>query len=951
MKPKNLIQSIFIKTIILTLILLLTGQATALQAAGEDDDLLVPGFGVGFGPTGSGSVDLDFNATFTAIEVQSDGKIIIVGVQEENFWLARYHTDGALDSSFGVNGQVSTNLSGNDFANAVTIQSNGKIVVAGRSNDDFAVARYHPNGILDDGFGSNGKVVLDFDGGEDSAITVAIQPDGKIVLGGRTEDCGLLGCREGNVGLARFNPDGTVDTTFDGDGKVAFDAGSNGEFIGTLVIELDGRIVAIGASQQRDGDRNIVLARFLPDDGRFDNTLDGDGKITTNIERHSNNGVVQPDGKIIATTLRENGGTHQMGLVRFQANGAVDSSFGSNGIALAPPSPITREIFRGRLLQLPTGKLLFVGDTHFLGGLIVAIFSRDGRLDATFGNGQGYVTHFLPDKVSVVDAAVDNSGGIILLHRVNNEKFLTRLHANGQLDNGQGRVITNPTEFDDQFHDVLVQPDGKVVVAGQLGAFQNNRPGAMMTVARYTRDGRLDTTFNGDGQIIALTDLSVATATALDSQERILVAGQISNAASAFDFTLHRYTTTGAPAHFPAAPDGQWPVTDFNGLNDLAVDMVIQPDGKIVLAGNTKPTRVTQDFALVRYLDNGALDPDFGNGGKITTDINGQNSIDSLQAVALQPDGKIVALGATRADRNADTSSVLVRYLPNGQPDPNFGGGDGIAPAEAFATLALQPDGKIVVGGTTEIEGRRQFAAARYTADGQPDPTFNGVGMAVADFGLEALALDLLLEPDGAIVLAGCVQDSIDPFALARFRADGQLDDTFSGDGKATIDVNSVRKACARAITRDPASGDYLLAGRSEAQIADNQLALIRVQGRQVRNSRPTAGPNSYATTIEASLTVAAPGVLDNDNDPEGQPLLALPDSQPANGQLILIGDGGFIYTPNPGFSGSDSFTYRASDSFNLSDPAIVTIQVSRDPTPNPTPSEEFTVFLPLVVK
>ncbi|MBV9956850.1 MAG: hypothetical protein JO360_00460, partial [Acidobacteria bacterium] len=164
--------------------------------------------------------------------VQPDGKIVAVGVatlvssgvQTTKFGLARYNSDGTLDNSFGADGRVSTDFPNiEDVAYGVALQPDGKIVVVGSTFNtdtaDFAIARYNSNGTLDNTFGSGGKVIVDFATRRDEARAVVIQPDGKIVIGGSAVVNGGLGFAL-DFALVRLNGDGSFDNTFDGDGKL-----------------------------------------------------------------------------------------------------------------------------------------------------------------------------------------------------------------------------------------------------------------------------------------------------------------------------------------------------------------------------------------------------------------------------------------------------------------------------------------------------------------------------------------------------------------------------------------------------------------------------------------------------------------------------------------------------------------------------------------------------------
>ena len=943
MKPKNLTLSILLKSIILTLILLLTGQATALQAAGEDDDLLVPGFGAGF--NGQGYVELDDRgAVADAVAVQPGGKIVIGGMKNNNFWLTRYTADGKVDTNFGQNGEVITAFTSQSdriFDIAIT-QPFGEIVAVGHAGPEMAIAKYTTDGV------PIFQKSLNFvDDETEKARSVAIQPDGRIVVGGSVGGCRQFTCTDHEFAYARLFPDGVPDRSFDNDGKRMDDLGTVHDSVTTILAQDDGKIVAIGIQANSfGGETRPGLVRLEPT-GRLDSTLDDDGKLSGPPIGYGVDGLVQADGKIVVVT--------KLGkMIRFNANGSVDAGFGPNGLVELATSQASFAAINLKVqIEFGANGSFLVAGRLESGEVVVVRYSPQGILDTSFNAGQGYAE--LPSTHPLEDMAMAPDGSILILQN----STLTRLLPNGALDSGDGRVVANLTDLNDELHDILIQPDGKIVVVGQQGAMIGNRPGGLMSVARYFHHGFLDSSFGNRGFITEPAHFSIGRATALDAQNRILVAGAIRTAASGtnFDFTLRRYASDGTPVHFPAAAGGEWPVTDIvPGQSDDVSDMVVQPDGKIVLAGRTGFNNPPADFVLVRYLDNGALDTSFGTGGKVITDIDGRGSKDFLRAVALQPDGKLLASGFTRPQGADEASPILVRYLPNGELDPDFGGGDGIAPSQVSQALALQPDGRIVVGGTVEIAGRRQIVVARYTSTGAPDHTFNGSGMTVADFGQDAIMLDLILEPNGTVVVAGCVQDDIDPFMLARFLTTGPPDPSFSSDGKATIDISSVRNACATGIARDPIRGSYVLAGSSEARIADRQFALMRVKGELVRNDRPAAAPNAYSTAAGTPLTIDAPGVLDNDNDPEGLPLNALLTTAPENGGLTLNTDGSFSYTPKPDFSGVDRFTYWASDGFNVSDPATVTVEVgATDPTPtpdpNPNPGNEFTIFLPLVVK
>jgi uncharacterized delta-60 repeat protein len=240
------------------------------------------------------------------VAIQGDGKIVVVGdaiVSGTLAWaVARYNPNGSLDTSFSGDGRQTTPFGTNGArALALALQANGKIVVAGEGGTgqgDFALARYNPNGTLDTSFAGDGKQTTDFVGGHDGAHSVALQADGKIVAAGQAS-FGLLGT---DFALARYNPNGSLDTSFSGDGKQSTDFGS-GEAANGVAVETSGKIVAVGRGPGSSGFA-FVLARYNPN-GSLDPSFSGDGKQTTDFGPVNQVGgatglALQGDGKIVA---------------------------------------------------------------------------------------------------------------------------------------------------------------------------------------------------------------------------------------------------------------------------------------------------------------------------------------------------------------------------------------------------------------------------------------------------------------------------------------------------------------------------------------------------------------------------------------------------------------------------------------------------------------------------
>ena len=360
---------------------------------------------------------------------------------------------GDLDTSFAGNGKKTINFGGIDKPYAVLVQPNGRIVVAGGGGpaNRFCVARLRSNGLLDTTFGTRGKRVIGFGGEQETAFAAALQPDGRIVLAGDSDF---------RVAVARLNPNGSLDTTFSGDGRMLFSWGAISRATAVLVLP-SGKLLVSGFSGPEGG--NIQVARLT-------------------------------------------------------ASGALDTTFGTAGKA---PVDFGGDDFGTAMARPANGRILVAGRSTTAGAVVTRL-RTNGTLDPDFG--------------------------------------------------GDGRVVVGAGSLSA----VLVQPDRKIVVAGNAMGSQ------VMTVTRLMPNGSPDATFDGDG-----------TAT-----------------------------------------------IDFGSLADAANDAVLQPDGRIVVAGYTQA--VDSPTAVARVNGNGTPDLGFGTAGKVTVDFGAATF---GNAVALQANGRIVVAG------------------------------------------------------------------------------------------------------------------------------------------------------------------------------------------------------------------------------------------------------------------------------------------------------------------
>ncbi len=402
---------------------------------------------------------------------------------------------GSLDTSFATGTVITPVGPGEDYAEAIAVQSDGKIILAGRSNtgagNDFALVRYNRDGSLDTSFGTGGKVTTAVGSGGDEAYAVAVQSDGKILAAG-SADGGASGL---DFALVRYNADGSLDASFGTGGKVL-----------TALGNATDRIYAI---------------------------------------------KLQADGKILAGGETAAGATGQdFALVRYNADGSLDTSFGTGGtVVTAIASAGGRDTIFSLALQQVGGETRIVA-AGGEGDFRLARYTSSGALDTSFGTGGTIANVFTSSIGSARAVTIDSAGKIVVAGHFSNDFALARLNESGALDTSfgnAGKVVTqlNPGN-DDVATAVALQEDGKILVGGWV----HPNPGTSgdFAVVRYDVTGALDTTFAGSGKVVtsvaAGTKNDKASALVLQTDERVptvrvLVSGSASDNNN--DFALTRY--------------------------------------------------------------------------------------------------------------------------------------------------------------------------------------------------------------------------------------------------------------------------------------------------------------------------------------------------------------------------------------------------------------------------
>ena len=382
---------------------------------------------------------------------------------------------GDLDTSFGTDGIVITDVTGNtepDIGYAVALQPDGKILVAGRTNLSFSLVRYENDGSLDTNFGTNGSVVTSINGG-DTAYAIVVQPDGKIIVAGTSITT------RNEFAVVRYNADGSLDTSFDGDGMVTTPIGlGSGAIAYAIALQANCKIVLAGQSTESPMgvDTDFALVRYNYD-GSLDTSFDADGKITTALTPGGsqdvvNAVVVQQDGKIAVVGTNSN---LDFVVARYNSHGSLDSGFGNNGIVT---TAVSGNEYGFAIAQQPDGKLVIAGQAPSQAGPLgfaILRYEEDGSLDTSFGGDGSVITELTglanPEAhaLSVQPDGRILVGGFGINGSGDSDFIVVRYNANGGLDNTFGTNGVATAEIIGHFdsaYGLALQPDGNIVLAG-----------------------------------------------------------------------------------------------------------------------------------------------------------------------------------------------------------------------------------------------------------------------------------------------------------------------------------------------------------------------------------------------------------------------------------------------------------------------------------------------------
>jgi uncharacterized delta-60 repeat protein len=385
-----------------------------------------------FGRGGKVTTDFGQASVANAVIRQIDGKIVAAGRVGPNsdFGVARYNADGSPDTSFGGGVVITRFTNDSDVARAVAVRPDGSIVVGGIAGDpagansnligDFALAAYNRDGTLDASFGRGGRVTTDLSGGLGDGIrAMAILPEGKILA---------VGAAGANVALARYQPDGSLDSSFGRDGKEVVGIGNAGHAFAVAVLG-DGQFLVAGNATNAQTQSDFMLARFNAD-GSLDKGFGSGGLVTTDFGGLNDLGfglAVQRDGRIVVVGNTDSldvfgvRGDLKFGIARYRGDGTLDSTFGRDGKVQINPTPLADGL-RGVALE-PDGRIVasgFIGDLGgsfsdpLIGDFGLVRLNTDGSLDRTFGTAGVARTDFAASGDGGRAITTDNSNRIVV---------------------------------------------------------------------------------------------------------------------------------------------------------------------------------------------------------------------------------------------------------------------------------------------------------------------------------------------------------------------------------------------------------------------------------------------------------------------------------------------------------------------------------------------------------
>ena len=697
-----------------------------------------------------GDVDFSFdpgstvNNTVQSVAVQSDGKVLIGGIfttvnGATRGYFARLNADGSTDDTF-LNG-----LAGADnWVYSLALQSDGKVLIGGEFatlNSDSSVAQNHLAQLNSDG-STDYTFQFNWNGLYNSIYAVAVQSDGKVLIGGdfpTVVDGMPQSC------ITRLNCNGSMDPGFQNSLT-----GAEGiiSFVESLAVQSDGKVLIGGIFATVNGVPRNNIAR-LNSDGSLDTGFQ-DGLAGVDGEVYAV--AVQSDGKVLIggyfTTVN---GVPRNGIARLNSDGSLDPGFQDPGFQDVRIGAYTYHSYVQSVAVQSDGKMLIGGWFTTANGVTrnnIARLNSDGSMDTTFQDGQSGANYTVACVAMQSDGKVLIGGSFSTVNDVT-RNYIARLNSDGNLDltfqNGQGGA-------NGYVYSMVMLSDGKVLIGGSFpsvsGVLRNN-------VGRMNSDGSLDPGFQN-----GLTGANNrVTSVAVQSDGKVLIGGWFTTVNGVTRNGMARLNSDGS------TDDSFQP--DLGGFYSSVQSIAVQSDGRMLIGGWFGTVNGVTRNGIARLNSDGSLDTSFQNG------LAGANS--GVYSMAVQSDGKVL-IGGVFTTVNGVTRNRIARLNSDGSLDASFQnvliGGNG-----TVNSVALQSDGKVLIGGWfTTVNGVARNDIARLNSNGSLDTGFlEGLD------GVYGGVNCVVVQSEGKVLIGGSFYrvNWVEQNGIARLDSEGSLDTTF----------------------------------------------------------------------------------------------------------------------------------------------------------------------------
>lgn len=743
---------------------------------------------------------------------------LLSGIQGQSAW---------LDSSFHQQGYLTTHLTGANDEPAISLAyPDGKSIIVGYSYFDHGtvasaytapvIMRFDQWGNPDPAFGASGTVVLNQLKNDANATDAVLQPDGKLLITGQ-----YLNSTIGpHHFIARLLENGDPDPTFGENGVTGYPDPDLVAWGNVLTLQPDGKILMGGSRftyvPPGSGYLEFILFRFNAD-GSVDASFGNNGQIVEAYQGY-NSAVtaiqVAPDHSIFVGCQIFSVSI----LFKYTQDGKIDTSFAISGLAgVEHPGGISN------ILLQDDGRIVVAGSTKSSSATgFIWRFNADGSDDLTFDSSP------IEEYQNLVGLIQDTSDVITMATNESGQFKLIRWTADGQVDWNQYASVDISGSGYYFANGLSALPDG-FLLAG--GSFENSFGVKQYALLRMWNFGAPDADFGDHGFVTknAGSGHSRAASVLVDSTQNILVGGEAGFIDATTIINIPTYNIVGFVSKYTLKGelDTSFNHSGFRAMPHTGASLNLlarQNDGKVLVAGSSD-VMFGSNFNTFRMLPDGAPDEDYGQGGAASIDLSFAYEAHA-RAVAVAADHSSYVMGHILNTSNKRVVTV-VRIDSSGFPYYTFGA-DGVALYESVTgnpelhAGIMQPDGKLLLAGTTTSPTPNIFLL-RLLPDGTPDPDFGVNGIIAKPFGGIGFYLEGLdLQPDGRILLCGRQNNNV---LIGRLLANGTRDNSFSDDGMLVLNTGSAESGNAIKITLE---GKILIAGYSTDNTSSNPL-LIRL--------------------------------------------------------------------------------------------------------------------------